>query len=244
MMRRAFALVLLVAFALPALGISLMPIDIECPICGTHAKTFVLTSWGSYACRGDGELDLVPCPIVYTSSLWTCAKCKFTIRVEDVASAKARKDRIRAYLDKLPPSLRLGNGDMLHPDDESFSDRLSVAEGVYEIVGRDGVFWSEFYRSAGYFAASEHKIQRAAELRRKGLGITEALLTDPRRANVRMEDFLAAGALAAKLGETEKARRYLRQVRFSVWDPPNYQGASDVRRDLKRMAVKILGSLN
>ncbi len=239
----SFAILLLFAPAL--LGITVFEQDIVCPICGTHNKVLAVGSWGSYACRPEGELDLVPCPIAYTGSFWSCSRCKFTSFIADAKIPPEKIDLIRRFLEALPGEIEVSRPGADPSWRPKVGDQLFVAQGVYQILGRDKVFWSDFYRVAGFFAAQEGKTQRAIGLRGKALRVTEDLLIDPARAAYRKQDLLAAGAMAAKLGNTTLARQYLSAVKSARYDPPGYEpsGLDQTREDMNELAKRILRSL-
>ncbi len=219
--------------------------DITCSICKTHNKVAIVQSWGSYACRPEGEFDLVPCPIAYTGSLWSCRTCRFTSFITDADVPHAKVTAIRTFLQELPSDVDVARVDPHFGRMPNVANQLVVAHGIYRILGRDKVFWSEFYRVAGFFAAREGKHQRAIGFRAKSLEATEQLLADPARARYRKEDLLVAGAMAAKLGDGARAKKYLRSVRRARYDPPGQEpsGLIETRKNMSALAVRILMSL-
>lgn len=242
---RVVYLIFLVLLAPALLGTTVVEEDILCPICGTHNKVLAVASWGSYACRPEGELDLVPCPIAYTGSIWSCRHCKFTTFIADTRIPAEKVTLIRQYLDGLPKHIEVSRADADRSWQPKMGDQLFVAQGVYRILGRDKVFWSDFYRVAGFFAAREGKAQRALGLRANALRVTEELLDDPARNVYRKQDLLVAGAMAAKLDRTTLARHYLRAVRSARYEPPGHEpsGLKETRNEMNEMAERILRSL-
>lgn len=234
---------LLVTAAVP--GITVYDHEITCPICRTKSTVMFVGSWGSYACRPEGEFDLVPCPIAHTGSLWSCRKCKFTASRTDVQIPDDKVAAIRRFLEQLPSDLEVWRPEIASGWRPRVGDQLFIVQGINRIVGRDRVFWSEFYRVAGFFAAHEGKHQRAIGLRANALRVTEELIADPTRAAYRKEDLLVAGAMAAKLGENDRARKYLRAVPAARYEPPNQDpsGVAESRSDMNELARRILKSL-
>ena len=210
-MRRIAALVIAVLAAQALLAITVGEKEITCSICGTKNTITVLRSYGSYACLPEGELDLVPCPIVYTSSIWSCRQCRYTSYVDDAEVPAGKVSAVHRFLDSVPPG----------PYSPTMSDQLVIAEGVYRALGRDDEFWADFYRSAGFFATQEKEHEQARRWRAEALKAYERLLADPKRASYRKEDLLAAGAVAAKLGQDTLAREYLKKVPGAAWDQPD-----------------------
>jgi hypothetical protein len=245
--RRKLLLTAVIAFVLvPCLSaITVEDLEIRCPICKTVNKVPVVGSYGSYACFAEGELDLVPCPIAYTGSIWTCSKCRFTVYVGDEKIPEEKVSAVERVLAKLPGDLNVADNTSETWKTFSMSDRLFVAEGVYRCLGRDSEFWASFYRVAGYFAARESKTDRARRLRARALTAYQLLLQDRRRADLRKQDLLGAGAVAAKLGIRALARQYLTQVENARYAPSESTPATQVetRKELNALATKILASL-
>lgn len=246
--RKAFRigfLVLSLLIAGTVLAITVFEHDVTCPICQTQNKVMMVGSWGSYACRPEGEFDLVPCPIAYTGSLWSCRKCKFTALESDIRVPNDKIAAVREFLDTMARDIEVWRPEVASGWRPKVDDQLFIAQGVYRIVGRDNVFWAEFYRVAGFFAAREGKHQRAIGLRVNALRTAEELIADPARAVYRKEDLLVAGAMAARIGDKERASKYLRAVKAARYAPPNYDedGLGETRSDMNTLAVRILRSL-
>ena len=247
--RRAFRMGFLILSLLIAgtlFGITVYERDVTCPICRTQNKVMLVGSWGSYACRPEGELELVACPIAHVGSLWSCRECKFTALEPDVKVPDDKVAAVRVFLDTMARDIEVWRPAFASGWRPKVDDQMFIAEGVYRIIGRDSVFWVEFYRVAGFFAAREGKQQRAMELRANALRLAEELITDPARAAYRKEDLLIAGAMAAKLGDYDRARKYLRAVRAARYAPPrsDEERLAETRKEMNHLAVRILESIN
>lgn len=238
MTRTVKVAVLLALLAVPALlATIIVPEELTCAICGTKNKVFVMRSAGSLACGArEGDFDVVPCPIEYAYRMWSCTKCGYASYQHDASVPPQKVDPIRRFLAEARKSI---------PASPRTTDRFDVAEGIYRILGRDDRFWSEFYRVAAFFAAEDGRGARARELRTKALAVTEKLLADPRHAATHKEHLLVAGAMAARLGHTALARKYLRGVREARYDPPQSDRAAIAakRKEMHALAARILESL-
>lgn len=71
-------------------------------------------------------------------------------------------------------------------------------------------------------------------------------MADPARAAYRKEDLLVAGAMAAKIGDQERARKYLRGIRAARYAPPSddEDGLAETRRAMNNLAARILRSIS
>jgi hypothetical protein len=121
------------------------------------------------------------------------------------------------------------------------SDQLVIAEGIYRALGRNDEFWADFYRAAGFFATRDGEHERARRWRDEALRAYEKLLADSKRAGHRKLDLLAAGAMAAKLGQDKLARQYLGNVPSTACEPPNCDPEDVAAMD--QLAQRILDAL-
>jgi hypothetical protein len=89
------------------------------------------------------------------------------------------------------------------------SERLLVAEKVYRVLGRDDVFWSDFYRLLGFYYASEEKPGEAARARRRALELIDGRLAGAQNYVDKKELLVLSASMHHFLGDDPTALKEL-----------------------------------
>jgi hypothetical protein len=192
--------------------ITWFPEEKTCPVCQTKNIFMVPGSWGSYIYQYPSKYQLIFWPHTDSASWYSCKKCRLTAFMGDFENApKEKVAELRKVLESvtLPPQKTLSERESLeHPPYLAlpFSDRLVVAEKVYQTLGitNDG-FWAQFYRVLGSQLENEKKPTQAVESRRKALKIVESWLTDKSKTDQRKESLYICGAMRHFLDEDAEA---------------------------------------
>lgn len=192
--------------------ITWFPDEKTCPVCETKNIFMVPGSWGSYIYQYPSKYQLVFWPYTDGASWYSCKKCRMTAFMGDYENVpKEKVAELRKVLESvtLPPQKTLSEKESLvQPPYLALpvSDRLVVAEKVYQILGitNDG-FWAQFYRVLGLHLEKDKKLPQAAEARRKALKIVETWLTDKAKEGHRKESLYICGAMRHFLDEDAEA---------------------------------------
>jgi hypothetical protein len=100
------------------------------------------------------------------------------------------------------------------------SEKLQVAEKVYQTLNRDDDFWSHFYRVLGYHLAQEKKSEQAKVARLRSLEITQRMLADPANVGRKKELLFLAASMHHFTGDDATAVRELHAARDLTFHDP------------------------
>jgi len=198
---RIVALVGTVMVSLSLLAITTVAVKVKCPICGEVNDFYDYASWGSYIYSWPSKFQLVFWPHTYSESLYSCKRCHYSAwmwdfkglkpeqveKAREAAASFGSTPKADKYLD-IPMSVRLG-----------------LAERVYQTQEKDDLFWSHFYRAAGYHLAREKKSQEAQQARIKARDILARLAKDPKQASREKEHLVALAAMQHFVGDDPAA---------------------------------------
>jgi hypothetical protein len=195
--------------AASAVAITVMPVKVKCPVCGEVNDFYTYASWGSYVYSWPSKYQMVFWPQTDSTSMYICKKCHFTAWMWDFKDLKPEKvEDARKAASAFGDLPKFDKYEKL-----PMSQRLSVAERVYQTLGRDDDFWSQFYRVRGYHLAREGKSADAQQARTKARDLLTKLSVDPANANHKKDLLVALAAMQHFLGDDETAVATLAQAR-------------------------------
>lgn len=199
--RALIALALALGLALSASAITTAEVGVVCPICHTKNKFYDYASWGSYVYSWPSKFQLIFWPHTSSATIYSCKKCHLALYMWDFKDFP--KDKITDAV-KLLETVKLSGHYETYTDIPA-SEKLQVAEKVYQLLGRDDRFWSHFYRVLGYYLAREKRSTEAAQARQKALQIVQRMLADPANGGHKKELLVAGAAMHHFLGEDQTA---------------------------------------
>lgn len=167
------------------------PAEVVCPIC-KHKNTFMqIMSYGSYIYEWPSKFQYIYWPLTDSPVLYSCAKCHYTAFMWDYNDgAKNKEDAIRKMLESLK-----FEGTYAKYTDIPMSQRLAIAEKVYQLLDRDDEWWCQFERVKGYHFAAEKKQEEADGARRKALSLAEKMLNQKGAGPSQKELYLITGSM-------------------------------------------------
>jgi len=200
---RKFKLLTLLLCLLPTtnlFAITTVPVKVKCPVCGVVNDFYDYASWGSYVYSWPSKFQMVFWPHTYPTSLYICKHCHFAAWMWDFKELKPEKiGAVREALEGVNA-----------PSTEKYLDvpmavRLSIAERVYQKLGKDDEFWAHFYRVQGYHLAREHKADEAQRARVKAQQFLAKLSSDPKLASSRKDNLVCLAAMQHFVGDDQAA---------------------------------------
>lgn len=199
--KRCLAACLLISVTLPALAITTVQVEVVCPVCETKNKFSEYASWGSYVYQYPSKFQLIFWPFTDSATVYTCKKCHLSLFMWDFKDFP--KDKVDATR-KLLEGVKL-TGEFKTYTDVPVSEKLLIAEKIYQGMNRDDEFWSHFYRVLGYHLAQERKPEQAKEARRRALEVTGRMLADPSNEGRKKELLVISGAMHHFVGDDAAA---------------------------------------
>lgn len=200
--------------------ITWVPVEVECPVCKTTNKFLQWASYGNYIYHYPTKYQLIFWPYTDSRAWYSCKKCRLTTFMGDFRNIPEEKiDALRDMLlsVNLPAQKEPSEKDsMYHPPylEIPTSDRLAVAEKVYQLLGIEGdQFWSHFYRVQGYHYEGNGKQAAADKARQKALELNEKILANTKDAGLRKELLYISAAMQHFLREDAKALKTLEEAR-------------------------------
>lgn len=196
-----FFLVMLVASSGFAFATTWFSEEITCPLCGTKNTLCSIGSYGTYIYQWPSRYQLIFWPKTDAFVLWSCEKCNLTAYMWDFENIPDdKKAELKAALKdvKLP-------GKYKSYSEIPMTNRLEVAEEVYQVLGRDDYFWCEFYRVKAYHLETAGRSDEAKNARLKALAIAEEMLREPDNQGIAKELYFITGAMRYFTGDTEGA---------------------------------------
>lgn len=199
--RGVMVAVLVLGLAVSAASITTVKVQVVCPICHTTNEFYDYASWGSYVYSYPSKFQLIFWPYTSSSTIYSCKRCHLSLFMWDFRDFP--EDKI-ADTARLLETLEF-SGHYKNYTDIPGSQKLRIAEKVYQLLGRDDAFWSHFYRVLGYYLARENKPQEAAQAREKALEITERMLANPANEGHKKDLLVVAAAMHHFLGQDQTA---------------------------------------
>lgn len=196
-----FSLMLIAVSAGFAFATTWFSEEIACPLCGTKNSLYSIGSYGSYIYQWPSKYQLIFWPKTDPFVLWSCKKCNLTAYMWDFENIPSEKrDSLRAVLKEVKLS-----GKYERYSDIPMTERLDIAEKVYQVLGRNDLFWCEFYRVKAYHLDAAGKTDEAKAARLKALAIAEEMLNKKENQGIAKELYLITGAMRYFTGDSEGA---------------------------------------
>jgi hypothetical protein len=212
-LRFGFALALLLALAANAFATTWFPTRITCPVCGTVNEFQVAGSYGSYVYQEPSKLQYVFWPATTDKFLYTCKQCRLTAYMGDFEAVPPEKVGELAKVLEREAKIQ---GPLVPYFEIPMTERLPVAEKVYQVLGRDDQFWSEFRRIQGFHLEAASRADEARAARLKALEIAEKLLREP--SSTRKETLVIAASMRKITGDAAGAKRDLEEARSLTFE--------------------------
>jgi len=235
------ALLLCLAVAIPVLAITTVEVKVVCPVCGTTNDFLDYASWGSYIYSYPSKYQLVFWPHTWSATVYSCKKCYLSTFMWDFKEFP--KDKIDSTK-KLLEGVKL-SGSYKKYTDIPVSEKLQIAEKVYQGLNRDDEFWSQFYRVLGYHFAQEKKPEQAPLARLHALEITLKMMADPANDGRKKEFLFLAASMHHFTGDDKSALQELKaaadlKYHNSKWDDGHSKGFDEYLSNLiKEMTPAI-----
>ena len=208
--KRLLLLTIVLAAAVPALAITTVPVKVTCPICGAVNDFLEYASWGSYVYHYPSKFQLVFWPHTWSTTVYSCKKCHLSLFMWDFNKfPKDKIDDTRRLLEDVKLS-----GDYKNYTDIPVSEKLQIAEKIYQGMNRDDEFWSLFYRVLGYHFAQEFKTEQARQARLHALEIALRQLADPANEGRKKELLVVVASMHHFTGDDSSALQELKTAKI------------------------------
>jgi len=92
------------------------------------------------------------------------------------------------------------------------SERFSIAEKVYGVLGRDNEFWCTFYRAKGFHLEAEGDKANAKKARLTALSYAKKMLKLKRKRGLAKETLLIIGAMEHLTGNDAQALKCFKEA--------------------------------
>jgi len=174
-MKRIFiSLFFVMFFALTANTTTWAPVKKKCPLCKVSHEYMQVASYGSYIYAWPSKLQLIFWPSTDQYSLYCCVSCKFTAFMWDFDSIPhAKTDEIKAMLKDVSFEKKYKKY-----SDIPVSQRINIAEKVYDIVGKTKEEQCWFYRVAAWHYDDNDEEYAAFSARTKAIAIAHDILLE------------------------------------------------------------------
>jgi uncharacterized protein (DUF2225 family) len=177
----------------------------KCPICGKVNTYYEIMSYGGYIYQWPSKFQYVFWPLTDIQSIYCCPDCYFATYMWDFDSIpETKKDTLQLYLQ----TVKL-NGKYRSYIDIPMTTRLSIAEKVYQILGRDEEFWCKFYRVAGYNFEIEKQLDKAYDYRLKSISYAKIMINDTLRKDQRKENCIIVAAMSYFTNQKDSTKKFL-----------------------------------
>jgi uncharacterized protein (DUF2225 family) len=174
MKRIMISLFFVMFFALIANTTTWAPVKKKCPLCKVSHEYMQVGSFGSYIYAWPSKLQLVFWPSTDQYSLYCCVSCKFTAFMWDFDSIPSTKTSdLKAMLKEVSFDSKYKKY-----TDIPVSQRITIAEKVYDILGKtkDEQCW--FYRVAAWHYDENDEEYAAFSARNKAITIALNILLE------------------------------------------------------------------
>jgi rubredoxin len=149
------------------------PTELTCPLCSTKNTFQSIGSYGSYIYGWPSKYQLVYWPSTDPQVLYSCKHCTYTAFLFDFDSIPPNK---KVELQTVLKSVSLQQ--QTNYFEIPMSERLEVAEKVYQVKGYSNEDWCNFYRVCGYHYEKENKPTQAKDSRVKAINYANKILAD------------------------------------------------------------------
>jgi len=162
-------------------------------------------SFGSYVYREPSRYQYVFWPATTDFFVYTCRRCHLSTAMLDFEDIPP--DKITALAAMLEREGAIG-GAVVPYFEIPVLTRLDIARKVYDVLGRDEVFWCEFERITGYHLAELGQSKHAHAARERALMLAEGLLETETSATAK-ETLIIVGTMRFFTGDPSGARAAL-----------------------------------
>jgi hypothetical protein len=145
--------------------------------------------------------------------MYTCKQCRLTAYMGDFEAVPPEKVGELAKVLEREAKIQ---GPLVPYFEIPMTERLPVAEKVYQVLGRDDRFWSEFRRIQGFHLEAASRADEARAARLKALEIAEKLLREP--SSTRKETLVIAASMRKITGDAAGAKRDLEEARSLTFE--------------------------
>jgi len=175
--------------------------EVSCPVCDT-ANTFrSVMSCGGYIYYWPTKYEYVFWPYTESECLYSCAKCRLTLFMEDFEDIPPDKvDAIRHLLEGIRFDREYKNYTEI-----PMSQKLDAAEKLYAVLGKDDEFWCLFYRVKGFHYGETGNETGAREARKKALDLARKMANDGANIESKKELIVISGAMKHLLDDDDGA---------------------------------------
>ena len=177
--------------SIPTLFTTWVEKEFLCPVCSTKNIYRVIGSFGTYIYGWPSKYQVIYWPVTDGNSVYCCKKCHLTLFMwdhDDLASEKVAA--IRKVLDGLEVKLTFTDYARV-----PMTQRLVIAEKIYQALEMKDEFWCRFYRILGYHYAAENDQAKAELARRNALRFVERMIAGKSSATPMKELLLISGAM-------------------------------------------------
>ncbi|MCC6744069.1 MAG: hypothetical protein IT175_09425 [Acidobacteria bacterium] len=210
---RVFALfILFAAMPPPASATTWVDAEVKCPNCKKTNTFGQVMSFGSYIYSWPEKYQLVFWPNTDSQVLYSCSKCRLTLFMWDF------EDVTKEELATLAPVLAATsvNWKQKRYSEIPMSERLAVAERLYEKLERDDAWWCHFRRVQAYHCDAAGDTAAAAVARRQAIELADRLIANPERAGTLKEALYIRGAMRHFLGDDVGAAKDFAEAKTKV----------------------------
>lgn len=185
----------------------------KCPICH-HEQCFFIPAQNTASMSIEAQYQLIFFPFTEHQSVFSCRKCNYSAlmddffdvdtnfanKIENVDISGFAVGRFKTYLDM------------------NVTDRLLIAEIMYQNKDLDNEFWCQFYRICAYHFERQDYVIEAEEYREKALKLSQKMLNDRNYSEGREKEFLLiSGSMFYYLNEVDSAYTYVREASMRTY---------------------------
>lgn len=187
--------------------------NLKCPVC-RHEQYYYVPVHNVATIDIEAQYQLIFFPFTQHQSVFACTKCKysalmddfFTIdtsfakKIEDIDISGLAVGRFKSYLDM------------------DVTDRLLIAELIYQNKNLDFEFWCRFYRICAYHFERQDYFVEAQDYRKKALELSQKMRNDRNYYEGREKEFLLiSGSMFYFLNEPDSAYTYVREASMRTY---------------------------
>lgn len=180
----------------------------KCPVC-QHEQCFFIPAQNIATIDKEAQYQFVFFPITEHQSIFSCTKCNYSALMEDFFDVDT------SFINKMQDIDISGFaiGRFKTYLDMDVTDRLLIAEIIYQNKDVDDEFWCRFYRICAYHFERQDYVTEAEEYREKALELSQKMLNDLYYSEGRKKEFLLiSGSMFYYLSETDSAYTYVREA--------------------------------
>lgn len=181
---------------------------LKCPLC-RHEQYFYVPVHNVASMNIEAQYQFVLFPYTEHQAVFSCIKCNYSALMDDFFNMDT------SFIEKIKDIdiSGLAVGRFKSYLDIDVTDRLLIAELIYQNKGLDAEFWCRFYRICAYHFEHQDYFVEAQDYRKKALKLSQEMLNDRNYAEGREKEFLLiSGAMFYFLNEVDSAYAYVREA--------------------------------